>query len=76
MKQTQEKLVTIAEFNNYFNANVALTKLHANDIPAILNNETTAAVFGVPIAPYDAIRLLVFERDADRARSIIADTEA
>lgn len=68
-----DKLVIIAEFNNDFNANVALTKLHAAGIPAILNNETTAAVFGVPIAPYDTIRLLVLSPDAARAKALLHD---
>ena len=75
MNKSEDKLVTIAQFNNDFNANIALTKLHAAGIAAILNNETTAAVFGVPLAPYDSIRLLVLSDDADRARQIIADTE-
>lgn len=74
MKKT-DNLVTVAQFNNDFNANIALTKLHAAGIPAILNNETTAAVFGVPLAPYDTIRLLVLAADVDAARKLLATVD-
>ncbi|MDO5395959.1 MAG: DUF2007 domain-containing protein [Bacteroidales bacterium] len=70
-----DTMTVIGHYNNDFNANVALTKLHAAGIPAILNNETTANVFGAPWAPFDTIRLIVLTADAERARQIIADTE-
>lgn len=78
MGRKEEKpgdLVIIAEFNNDFNANIALTKLRSAGIPAVLNNETTAAVFGVPLAAYDTIRLLVHRRDADEARGVLSETD-
>ena len=71
----EDTLVVAAMYNNLFNANIALTKLRAAGIPAILNNETTAEVFGLPLAPYDTIRLLVFGRDEEEARRLLADTE-
>ena len=72
--KTDNNLVVIAEYNNDFNANIGLTKLREAGIPAILNNETTANVFGVPLAPYDTIRLLVLRAAIDRARDILASS--
>lgn len=71
MMNNNDNLVVIAEYNNDFSANIALTKLREAGIPAILNNETTANVFGVPLAPYDTIRLLVLRTDIEHAQEIL-----
>lgn len=71
--KNNDNLVVIAEYNNDFSANIALTKLRESGIPAILNNETTANVFGVPLAPYDTIRLLVLRQDIDKAQEILCE---
>lgn len=66
-----ESTVVVAIYNNDFSANIALTKLREAGIPAILNNETTANTFGISLAPFDAIRLLVLRSDLDRAKQIL-----
>lgn len=64
-------LVTIATFDNDFAANIALTKLQANDIRAILDNALLSEVWNLPGASYTTISLLVNACDADKARQVL-----
>lgn len=70
-----DDLVVIETFANGFDANIALTKLRDRDVPCMLSSELWNSVMAVPSASFDAIRLYVFARDADRAREILADVE-
>lgn len=72
MKKQTENLTMLQAFYSDFEANLALTKLHANDIWATLSNELTSQVLAVPIADYCQIRLWVRNEDKDRARAILA----
>ena len=40
-------------------------------IPAVLNNEITSNVFGIQLAPFDGIRLLVNDEDRDIALRLL-----
>ena len=52
-------------------ANIALGVLRTNGIPAVLNNEITSNVFGIQLAPFDGIRLLVNDEDRDIALRLL-----
>ncbi len=52
-------------------ASIALGVLRTNGIPCILDNAIMANVFGVPTAPYDGIRLMVFEKDLPIAKQLL-----
>lgn len=71
--KSKDALVVAATYGSSFDANIGLTKLRDADIPCILNNQIWAGVWGVPTAQYDTIRLMVFERDLDRAVAILGD---
>lgn len=68
----QEPLVCLRVFDDSFTANLALTKLHAYDIPAELDGNLWTGVLGVA-APGQGIRLMVFKSDVERAAAVIAD---
>lgn len=65
--------VVVARYSDVFMANIGLTKLHEAGIPAMLNNETAATVFGMQL-PYNSIRLLVFPKDFEAARDLLRHT--
>ena len=52
-------------------ANIALGVLRTNGIPAVLNNEIPSNVFGIQLAPFDGIRLLVNDEDRDIALRLL-----
>ncbi|MCI5977488.1 MAG: DUF2007 domain-containing protein [Bacteroidales bacterium] len=71
--QAADAPVVVARYSDDFMANIGLTKLHEAGIPAMLNNETAATVFGMQL-PYNTIRLLVFPKDIETARELLRDT--
>ncbi len=65
-----EKLVTIANFEQSVPANLARNALEAEHIPCFLANENTAEMLG--LGNVARIALQVGERDRDRAEEILA----
>lgn len=71
MRRDGEELVVLRSYTSDVEANIALGVLRTNGIECALNNEIMAGVFGIPVAPFDRIRLLVHRKDADVADGLL-----
>lgn len=69
----QTKLVLANSYDSSAAAHIAMGMLKAHDIPAILDNEIMAGVFGIPVAPFDRIRLMVREQDFAEAVDLLKE---
>ncbi|MBE0534722.1 MAG: DUF2007 domain-containing protein [Phycisphaerae bacterium] len=67
----EDKLITVAQFDTAFDAELAKMRLENDGIAAIVVGDSLVA----NMYTIEAIKvhLLVFERDADRARSLLAN---
>jgi hypothetical protein len=68
-----EKLVTIAEFTDYIEAEMAKQLLTDYEIEAVVTDENAANLY--PISGVVGPELQVFEKDAQRAREILEARE-
>lgn len=68
-----EKLVTIAEFTDYIEAEMAKQLLADYEIEAVVTDENAANLY--PISGVVGPELQVFEKDAQRAREILEARE-
>lgn len=69
MMETNDKLVLLETFENNIDASMARQFLEENEIACMLTNENVAAVY--PIPNVGEIRMMVFEKDYDRARALL-----
>lgn len=67
--ETNDKLVLLETFENNIDASMARQFLEENEIACMLTNENVAAVY--PIPNVGEIRMMVFEKDYDRARALL-----
>jgi hypothetical protein len=71
--QKDEDFITVATFGNAPEAHMARSRLEAEGIHGYLMNEMSAtAIWGLMNAP-DGVQLQVAEKDADRARDVLAE---
>ncbi|MGN0206220.1 MAG: DUF2007 domain-containing protein [Muribaculaceae bacterium] len=66
---TNDKLVLLETFEDIMQASIAYQILEENEIACMLTNENVAAVY--PIPNVGEIRMMVFEKDYDRARAML-----
>jgi hypothetical protein len=71
MTDKENKIVVLREFNNIYDANIALGVLRANGINCELENQLVGGVSSIVGALSDSIRLIVFETDLERARQLL-----
>lgn len=71
----EDKIIAFASYDTVIQANLAKTKLDANDIPCFLTDENAANFIGFRGNLFPGIRLFIFEKDTDRARALLADEE-
>lgn len=72
MKKEQESsLVLLNEYYSDAEAYIAKGVLETNGIPCVINNEIMSSVYPITITSLGAIRLMVFERDLEAARSLL-----
>ena len=69
MMETNDKLVLLETFENNIDASMTRQFLEENGIACMLTNENVAAVY--PIPNVGEIRMMVFEKDYDRARALL-----
>lgn len=65
------RIVLARVYDTLGEASIALGALRASGIPCILDNAIMASVFGIPTAPFDGIRLMVFEKDLPQALQLL-----
>lgn len=71
-EEPQDRLVTIKTFATLWEAHVALGVLNELEIPAMLTNETFSQIYPVGFNTLGEVGLMVYERDAERAREAVA----
>ena len=70
----EEKLVTIAKFTDYIEAELAKQTLEDFGIKSMLTGQNAANVYGFVVAGID-LDLQVFESQAQQAREILESNE-
>ncbi len=65
------RIVLARVYETLGEASIALGALRTYGIPCILDNAIMASVFGIPAAPFDGIRLMVFEKDLPEALRLL-----
>lgn len=66
-----DKLITLEHFGNATEAHAARLELDAAGIRAVVGDDAAAEMLSIMGAGLGGVKLLVFERDADRARGIL-----
>ena len=69
--EDSSRLVAIAAFSSDAEAHIVQGMLLNHDIPCVLNGEIISSVMGIQLLPSDSIRLMVHERDAERAMALL-----
>jgi predicted RNA-binding Zn-ribbon protein involved in translation (DUF1610 family) len=65
------KMVTLRSFDNYFLANIILTKLQDAGVECYLKDENTVTIDPILSNAIGGIKLVVKERDATEARELL-----
>ena len=68
----QERLVLLKEYASDFEANIVRTRLESEGIPCMIANETFSSIYPLTMNSIGAIRLMIFEKDLERAQQILA----
>ena len=69
-------LITIQSFDNYFNANIQLTRLRAAGIECYLKDEYTVTIDPLLSNAIGGIKLVIRKRDAERVRRLMNEMNA
>ena len=67
------KLVTVKTFDNYFSANITLTKLHAAGIECYLKDEYTVTIDPILTNAIGGIKLVVKEEDEAEVKKLLEE---
>lgn len=71
----KEKVVTIRQYATADEAAIAHDRLENAGIPCMLTNETFSSIYPISHTTLGGVRILVFERDAQKALEILATEE-
>ena len=71
-----ENLVTIQTFDNYFNANIQLTRLRAAGIECYLKDEYTITIDPLLSTALGGIKLMVRKSEAEKVLKLIREMNA
>lgn len=69
----REKLTCVHKCSNNIEAAMIRNILENRGIPCMLTNETFSSIYPIGYNSLGAIQVLVFERDADKAKQIIKE---
>jgi hypothetical protein len=71
----QDNIIVFRHFDTVIDANIAKTKLDANDVPCFLTEENMSNLY--PGQPFFAfkVRLHLFAQDEERAHQVLSDIE-
>ncbi len=72
---SSERTVLLATFSSEVEATMAHDKLADAGIPCMLNNELFSGIYPMTFSSLGAIRLMVFERDKERALHLLEAEE-
>lgn len=67
------ELVTVKTFDNYFSANITLTKLHAEGVECYLKDEYTVTIDPILTNAVGGIKLVVKKEDEEMVRQLLAE---
>ena len=68
---TQDKIIVFQQFDNVIEANIARTKLDANDIPCFLTDENFVSLYPIRNELFPGVRLSIFQKDEERVRELL-----
>lgn len=74
MMQDRDAIIVFRQFDSGIDANIAKSKLDANDIPCFLTEENMASLYQQALGI--RVRLHIFEKDQEEAHRILFETEA
>ena len=69
-----DELAVLNEYENAIEASMVKGVLETNGVPAMLTNEIMSTVLSIAPINYGMVRVLVFRRDLDLARKILASS--
>ena len=67
-----DELAVLCEYENAIEASMVKGVLETNGVPAMLTNEIMSTVLSLAPINYGMVRVLVFRKDLDLARKILA----
>lgn len=67
-----EKLVVLGEYPSDIDANIVKGVLETNGVRCIITNEIMSSLLPIASLSPDMVRVMVFERDLNEARRILA----
>jgi hypothetical protein len=73
---SSEKLVEVYRANGEMEAQVIRSLLEYHGIPCLLRGEAARNIYGLTVDGIAEVRIMVWERMADKARSLIKEKEA
>lgn len=66
-------LVVAEIFDDAVAANIAMGMLRTNGIPCVLNHELLYSVLRINLSPDNGIRLMVYQRDLEKALTLLQE---
>jgi len=76
LSNNSEELVEVYRANGELEAQVIRSLLEYNGIPCLLKGEAARNIYGLTVDGISEVRIMVWERLADEARSLIKGREA
>jgi len=73
---SSQKLVEVYRANGEMEAQVIRSLLEYHSIPCLLRGEAARNIYGLTVDGIAEVRIMVWERMADKARSLIKEKEA
>lgn len=70
-KEKDSDLVVLKEYYSDAEAYIDKGVLETNGIPCAINNEIMSSIYPITITSLGSIRLLVFKRDLDEAKTLL-----
>lgn len=70
--EKDDDLILLDTYYSDVDAYIAKGVLETNGIPCVINNEIMSSVYPITVTTLGGIRLLIFRRDLDEARRLLA----
>lgn len=68
----KERLLLLETYTSDVEANIVRARLESEGIPCMLTNETFSSIYPLTMNSIGAIRLMIFEKDLERARLVLS----
>ncbi len=75
MEEAADKIIVYEAYDTVMLANLAKTKLDAYGIPCFLTEENFTGLYPIRNDIFPGVRLHVFEKDKDRVREVLDESE-